>query len=233
MLYFIFWLLITLSITSIALGFAIKHGSPYVIGLYVAALASAIVIAGKIGVLEVFGQNIALSASIVVFSATFLITDVLAEVYGKAEAKKAIWAGAALYPILYISIYFSVGFTPDAFYSEQGLQDAYSATMDITGRVIIASFLAFIFGQLHDVWAFHFLKEKTNGKHLWLRNNVSTWGSQLIDTVIFYTIAFYGVIPLFDIIVPTYIAKIFIAIIDTPFVYGVVSYIRTNKQIEK
>jgi queuosine precursor transporter len=75
---------------------------------------------------------------------------------------------------------------------------------------------------MHDVWAFHFWKEKTNGKMLWLRNNASTLVSQLIDSTIFCLIAFYGVFPtavLVEILITTVIFKAIVSVLDTPFIY--------------
>ncbi|PIZ54623.1 transporter, partial [Candidatus Uhrbacteria bacterium CG_4_10_14_0_2_um_filter_41_7] len=89
-------------------------------------------------------------------------------------------------------------------------------------RITVASFIAYLISQHHDVWAFHFWKKKTNGKHLWLRNNASTVVSQLIDTVVFTFIAFYGVLPIVPLILGTWVVKILIALIDTPFIYGAV-----------
>ncbi|HKL47658.1 MAG TPA: queuosine precursor transporter, partial [Candidatus Izemoplasmatales bacterium] len=73
-----------------------------------------------------------------------------------------------------------------------------------------------------DVWAFQFWKEKTKGKYLWLRNNLSTLVSQMIDSIVFCLIAFLGVFPMsvwFEILITTYLFKLIVAIFDTPFIY--------------
>ena len=77
-----------------------------------------------------------------------------------------------------------------------------------------------------DVWIFHKLKQITNGKHLWLRNNLSTLTSQFIDTTIFITISFYGVFPILPAIFGQYLIKVIIALLDTPIVYLAVLTIR-------
>jgi hypothetical protein len=94
-----------------------------------------------------------------------------------------------------------------------------------SSRVILASILAFVISQMHDIWAFDFWKKKTQGKYLWLRNNLSTAVSQFIDTTIFIFLAFYQITPKFDfdfmwqLILPYYAVKLILAFIDTPFVY--------------
>ena len=84
----------------------------------------------------------------------------------------------------------------------------------------MGSLVAYVVSQNWDVRVFHKLKEMTGGRHLWLRNNVSTMTSQALDTVIFITIAFYGVLPVVPLIIGQYIVKLLIAALDTPFIYG-------------
>jgi uncharacterized integral membrane protein (TIGR00697 family) len=86
--------------------------------------------------------------------------------------------------------------------------------------------------QTFDVWAFHRIKARTGEAKLWLRNNGSTVASQLLDTAIFYGIAFFGIIPtaqLIQLILATYVLKIVIALIDTPFVYFVIWFVRRGQ----
>jgi uncharacterized integral membrane protein (TIGR00697 family) len=89
-------------------------------------------------------------------------------------------------------------------------------------RVVIASLVAYLVSQHHDIWAFAFWKQKTSGRYLWLRNNASTFVSQLADSVVFTLIAFLGVFEtgiLIQIIATTYVLKLIVAVIDTPFLY--------------
>ena len=100
--------------------------------------------------------------------------------------------------------------------------EMFSKVLALTPRITLASFIAYLISQHHDIWIFHFWKKKTNGKHLWLRNNASTIVSQLIDSIIFVTIAFYGIFPIWNMILGMWIVKIIIALIDTPFIYGAI-----------
>ena len=89
-------------------------------------------------------------------------------------------------------------------------------------RIVLASLAAYLVSQMHDVWAFHFWRERTKGRHLWLRNNASTFVSQLLDSIIFCSIAFAGVFPWniwWEVLLTTIILKIFVALMDTPFIY--------------
>ena len=87
-------------------------------------------------------------------------------------------------------------------------------------RVVFASLTAYTISQAHDVISFNFWRNKTKGKHKWLRNNASTLVSQIIDTAIFITIAFWGLVPdLLWMIISQYVVKAIIALLDTPFFY--------------
>ena len=93
--------------------------------------------------------------------------------------------------------------------------------------------VAYLVSQHHDVLAFHLWKKFTKGKHLWLRNNASTMTSQAVDTVLFVTIAFIGTLDfsvLINMIMTQYVVKILIALVDTPLVYVLVSYVRRSEQ---
>jgi hypothetical protein len=111
--------------------------------------------------------------------------------------------------------------TPAPFVSEEFLR-SFESVLGFAPRIVVASITAYAISQTHDVYAFHFWRQKTKGKFLWFRNNASTMVSQLIDTVIFITIAFYGVFPtnaILSMIVGQYILKLIIAAVDTPFMY--------------
>jgi uncharacterized integral membrane protein (TIGR00697 family) len=91
---------------------------------------------------------------------------------------------------------------------------------------MIASLVAYLCSQYHDVWAFHFWRRVTNARFLWLRNNASTIVSQLLDSVVFITIAFYGRMPVVPLILGQWVVKVGIAVLDTPLVYLLVYLLR-------
>jgi uncharacterized integral membrane protein (TIGR00697 family) len=125
-------------------------------------------------------------------------------------------------------------------FAERSLvKDEYTIIFSTTIRIFIASITAFLIAQLHDVWAFNFWKQKTKGKYLWLRNNLSTIVSQFLDTTLFMFIAFYNISPQFNIeyiftlIIPYWLVKVLFALFDTPFCYLGVRWLSSPKKISK
>ena len=168
----------------------------------------------------IFGVSVSVAIFMVPF--TFLITDIVAEIYGKKTATQFVITGVIALFVIFGFTALSVVLPPNERYPHN---DAYRTIFGSTLRMIFASIVAFAISQYHDVWAFHFWKSKTKGKYLWLRNNLSTWVSQAIDSFIFLILAFYKTATLFDLafifklFLPYYIFKIIFAAMDTPLVY--------------
>jgi uncharacterized integral membrane protein (TIGR00697 family) len=162
---------------------------------------------------------------------TFLITDAVEEVRGKKTTKVFIYAGFVALILSIVLVWIGIKMPPASFYQNN---EAYKTIFSNSIRVIIASIVAFLISQTHDIWAFNFWKKKTHGKYLWLRNNLSTIASQLLDTAIFTTIAFYHVAPGFtavriiQMIIPYWLLKVGFAFLDTPFVYLLVKWLRSD-----
>ncbi|HIA86710.1 MAG TPA: VUT family protein [Candidatus Marinimicrobia bacterium] len=165
----------------------------------------------------------------VLYGSIFLATDLLSEHFGKREARQAILLGfgAALFYLIMSQFILKFSPSPD----DWGAAEGMATIFDFAPAIVIASLMAYLISQFHDIWAFHWIREKTGGRYLWLRNNGSTWVSQLIDSVVFSILAFL-VLPIlfpnaealpFDIVVgiiiSTYFLKILVAAIDTPFIY--------------
>jgi uncharacterized integral membrane protein (TIGR00697 family) len=156
----------------------------------------------------------------VVFSATFLTTDIASEIYGKAKAKLIIHIGffsmIAFLALSQLTLLFAPA--PGDWASPH-----LEALFTILPRITIASLISYFLSNRHDVWAFDFWKKKLPGDNkLWVRNNASTLVSQLLDSFVFSFIAFLGVFPLMvvvEIALSTYIFKVLVAAADTPFIY--------------
>ncbi len=166
---------------------------------------------------ELFGFTMTLGN--IAYGSVFMATDLLVECYGKNEARKAI--NLSFYALVFVtvSLQFTINYTPSA---HDINHPAMLQLFQCIPRVTLASLVAYMLSQYHDVWAFSWWKQKTNGKHLWLRNNASTIISQLIDSTIFTFIAFYGVYELsivWSIFYTTLIIKWIVAVLDTPAVY--------------
>lgn len=185
-----------------------------VTGIFVMSLLVANVVAGK--VVDLFGFIV--PAAVVAYGITFLCTDIVGEIWGKKEANRMVKVGFVS-QVLGLALIFLALKLPPAFFAVE-----FSKNFDIvlgqSARVVIASLSAYLVSQFNDVFVFHKLKAKHNNKHKWIRNNLSTATSQLIDTSIFITFAFYGVVPnIIWMIISQYVIKLLIAILDTPIFY--------------
>ncbi len=216
------WLFVTIILGVVACFMGKRFGVSYLIAMFTGAIMVTSVVAGKLIQVGPFTSN----AGLVVYSITFLLTDTIGEFWGKEEAKKAVWSGF-LGLILFVFVtQISIQLTPASFWEGQ---EAFKAVLSSMWRISLASFVAFVVAQFHDVWAYHYLKKKTNNRFLWLRNNLSTAVSQTIDTVLFMTIAFAGIAPLWPLIWGTILLKIAVAILDTPFLYLIRWYYKNVK----
>jgi queuosine precursor transporter len=209
----ILWILLTLFLSSFTTFLGKKYGTYYPIAMNASLIVMASVLANKLVTVGPF----TVPAGVIVASSTFLITDILSEKWGEKEAKKAVWAGFYSLLVFMISLLIAIKWQAPDFASEKA--NNFAQVLGLTPRIIIASLIAYLISQQHDVWIYHILKRWTKGKYLWLRNNVSTIFSQLIDTCIFISIAFYGEFPIFNMIIGLWAVKVLIALLDTPFIY--------------
>lgn len=198
-------------------------------GLFVGLLVGMNLLGNKVTTL--FG--ISVSVGIFMVPLTFLITDIVEEVYGKHIVKHFIIAGVITLVLMFLYTGFFVWLPPNARFT---YNEEYRIVFGSSMRIIIASLTAFLLAQMHDIWAFAYWKERTHGKALWLRNNLSTWVSQAIDTMVFMMIAFYQVTPKFtfafiiSLSIPYYLFKLGFAVLDTPFVYLGVWWLRDKEE---
>lgn len=182
--------------------------------LFVTSLVISNVVSNKVlqlGPLQVPGAALC-------YCVTFLCTDIIGELWGKDEANRTVKLGFLCQLVASLLILLTQ-FLPVASYAKD-ISDAYNTLLGTNWRFFLASMTAYCVSQSWDVFVFHKLKVVTKGKHKWLRNNVSTITSQLFDTLIFITIAFYGKVPNLGImIVSQYVLKLFLALCDTPIFY--------------
>jgi uncharacterized integral membrane protein (TIGR00697 family) len=166
---------------------------------------------------QVFGLVTALGN--VIYSSLFLVTDIINENHSKKDAQKAVWIGFFVLLTTTIVMQITISFIP---HESDFLSEHITEIFTFLPRIALASLIAYLISQSHDVWFFATLKNRYHHKFLWLRNNLSTISSQLIDNIIFTLIAFTGIFS-WDIIIQIFltsmIMKIFVATCDTPFVY--------------
>ncbi|SDZ22445.1 hypothetical protein SAMN05421736_1087 [Evansella caseinilytica] len=193
-------------------------------GIFFAALLVSNVISTKLFSIG----GIIITAGILTYPVTFLITDSISEVFGKAIAKKVVLIGLLTNVLMIAFFYIAIALPPAGFWP---LQAEFEMVLGAVPRMVAASLIAYFVSQLFDVNLFHKLKEKTQGKHLWLRNNGSTLASQLLDSIIFVFIAFYGTMSFSGLLVmigTQYAVKLAIALADTPFIYLTVRWLKKN-----
>ncbi len=197
---------------------AIDLKTDLLLGFFIVSLVLANTLGTKITTL--FGVRV--SVGIFFIPLLFLITDIIAEVHGRKKARAFVYISVFVMLFTLVMMWIAIRMPANPAW---GNQAAFASVFGASLRMMIASMIAFGISQFHDVWAFHFWKKKTGGRYLWLRNNLSTMVSQLIDTVIFMFIAFYNINPKFTVpfiislIIPYWLFKMAFALIDTPFIY--------------
>lgn len=175
---------------------------------------------------DLFGLSATLGN--VLFGTVFLATDILTELYDVQSAKKAVWLGVSIEVITIVLTQIALLFTPNS------LDFVHGSMQNIFGlfpRIAIASCSMFIFANQLDIFLFDKLRKKTNGKYLWLRNNLATIVSQCVENYLFYIIAFLGIYSMHDILIMTLtccIIEIIVAVLDTPFLYIAVYHKEDN-----
>ena len=205
--------------------------------LFVTALVTAQVTAAKVvsvGLpvsLPLTGSEILVPAAVFAYALTFFASDCYTELYGKRAAQVLVNVAFVMNFILLALVWLAI-WAPIAEVSDVG-QDPFAETLAASTGVVLGSLLAYIVSQNWDVLVFHWLRDYTDARYLWLRNIVSTATSQLLDTVIFITIAFFIFqgLPLdavLGLIVGQYLFKLLLVGVDTPFVYLVVGFVRSR-----
>lgn len=202
-------------------------------------------IAGRFFTLSipVFGIEWALSSGIIAYPVTFLITDIISEIYGEHRAKTLVYTGffVSVFTVLIILISIKLPIWEQS--PVDG--DSYNRVFGLAPGIVFGSMIAYLSAQYVDVQLFEFWRKLTKGKHLWLRNNGSTIISQLIDTTLVVVIALIiypkvtGVseaitlTAAIQIIIGQYIFKACIALVDTPFIYLFVNWINNYLKVEE
>ena len=192
-------------------------------GVFIASLVTCNLIANKFVTVDLGFRVFIVSAGILPYPFTFLVTDLISELYGQKKANLVVFAGfvASMFVLLFLWLGGQFNAISDSVVDNE----TYDVVFRNAWRIIAASMIAYLFAQSIDVRLFHFWKKLTNGKHLWLRNNASTIFSQLIDTTLVIFILFVGVWSskqIFSGIIDGWIFKMMIALIDTPIIYGII-----------
>ena len=197
--------------------------------LFIASLVVSNLIFQKFFYWNFFGiYTFEISVGILPYPITFLITDIISEVYGKKKANQVVTAGifASFFSLLIIYVSAAVPAT-----DWSPIDDAlFTKVFGATAIAVLASMLAYLFAQYIDIQIFHFWKRITKGKHLWIRNNFSTFFSQFVDTfTVLILLCSFGKIDwaLFGgLLLSGFLFKVLVAACDTPLLYAAVFVIR-------
>jgi uncharacterized integral membrane protein (TIGR00697 family) len=176
---------------------------------------------------------------VIFYSSIFFATDVLSENFGRAEANKAVRMGFAVSIIVLLMLSLALLYQP----SDQpatrefsrNIHEAFDTIVNFTPRFVFGSLLAYYISQSFDVWAFHRIKKWTGDRWLWLRNNLSTMSSQVVDTLIYSLVAWWGIVDIVTALklgAAKYGFKLLIAMIDTFFIYWArAAHLKQGKQL--
>jgi len=207
-------------------------------GLYTAVILGIVLgnlQGGKISELEFFGFSFTASMGAILYSGIYFATDVLNEKYGKREADRAVMLGFFANVAVMITLLISIQFKPSNLVgSAAEVHNSISTLAGYSPAFVIGSLTAYLVSQRFDVWFFHKIKSFTGESKLWLRNNLSTITSQLIDTLIYQ---FTWVIAVgmsfqdaFLLAAVKYVFKVLIALIDTIFIYWIKGWNVSGKE---
>ncbi|MBT2162460.1 queuosine precursor transporter [Zobellia barbeyronii] len=174
------------------------------------------------GDFTIFGVSLfEISVGILPYPITFLITDLISEIYGRKKANQIVTAGifASLFSMAIILLAEGAPAIPSS-----PIDDAtFTQVFALSPIAVLASMIAYLFAQYIDIAIYHFWKKLTKGKYLWIRNNFSTFLSQFVDTfTVVGLLCVFGILPwdlFFGLVVSGFVFKILIALLDTPFLY--------------
>lgn len=217
MLIILIWLA-TLIFASIAIPWYIrKYRRPdLAIAFYVLYLALSQIIASKIATFNLIFTTFYAPAAVLIFPFTFQITDIVNEAFGRYEVHRMIFIAFITQVFMTVFLYLGTNIPPAPFWQ---YQESWHNIVALVPRITLASWIAFLISENLDAFLYAKLRTLTKGRHLWIRNVFSDIPSLAIDSVIFISLAFYGVMPILPLIWGQIILKWIIGIIDTPFIY--------------
>ncbi len=207
------------------------------IAVYMFCIAAAEMMGAKsFPFVKIFGYQFNSSVAILILPLIYTINDVIIEVYGIERAKSIVRSGLVVILLIFIFSVIATNLPPS--YRFKVHENAYREIFTLSARISAASLIAFIVSEATDLFVFVKLRKKLGKKNLWFRNNVSNFASEFMDTVVFMTLAFYALdksfnsnlIFLWSLILPYWAVKCFMSVIETPFVYLGVSWLKDSKK---
>lgn len=199
-----------------------------VVTIFVTCLITANVIAVKL--INVFGLIV--PAAVIIFPLSYIFGDVLTEVYGYAASRRVIWLGFMCNLLAVIAIAIGGALPAASFWQDQ---NAYNAILGFAPRLLLASFIAYLIGSFANSFVLSKMKIATRGRWLWTRTIGSTLVGEGLDSLVFMTVAFAGVIPfdgLANAVITQWLFKVAYEIIATPLTYGIVAWLKHKEGMD-
>jgi uncharacterized integral membrane protein (TIGR00697 family) len=200
-----------------------------------------LVISNIIAVKLVYIAGLVLPAAVILFPVAYIFGDILTEVYGFARARQVIWIGFFCNLLAVITIWIAGRLPPPAYWvignfdTPEAAQQAYQAILGFTPRLLLASFVAYLVGEFLNSIVMAKLKVRTEGRFLWLRTITSTVIGQGADSLVFITIAFWGVFPTYALgqaILSQWFFKVVYETLATPVTYLIVNYLKRVENVD-
>jgi len=213
----ILWIIGITSFTLLGAWYARKYEkSEALIALYVIFVALSQIVAAKIATFDLGFITVFAPAAVLIYSVTYLLTDIVNEKFGRKEVHKMIFIAFVTQLAMVFFLWLGTVLTPAPFWQNQ---QAWESIVGLVPRITIASWIAFLISENFDAWTFDVFRKVTKGKHLWMRNAFSSIPSLTIDTFLFITIAFYGTMPLWQLIKGQIATKYLVGLVNIPFMY--------------
>ena len=212
-----FWITGITSFTLLGSWYARKYNkSDLLIGLYVTFVLVAQILATKISSFDLGFDTFFGPSGVLVFSITYLLTDIVNEKFGRKETQKMILIALVSQIAMVFFFWLGVKFTPAPFWSLQG---TWEQIFNLVPRITVASWIAFVVSENFDAYVYSWFKKLTKGKYLWMRNAFSSIPALFLDSLIFIPIAFLGTTAILPLIIGQTAIKWLVGLINIPFMY--------------
>ena len=213
----ILWIIGITSFTLLGSWYVKKYNKPdLLIALYVTFILVAQILAIKISAFDLGFKTFFAPSGILVFSITYLLTDIVNEKFGRREVQKMILIAFVSQVAMVFFFWLGVIFPAAPFWQ---MQDVWKQIFGLVPRITAASWVAFLISENVDAIIFSYFKEKTKGKYLWMRNAFSSLPALALDSILFITIAFLGVSPIWPLILGQITIKWLVGLVNIPFMY--------------
>ena len=227
----IFWIISVTSFTLLGSWYARKYNrADLLIGLYVTFILVAQVLATKISVFDLGFGTFFGPSGVIVFSLTYLMTDIVNEKFGRKETQRMILIAFISQIAMVFFFWLGVKFQPAPFWT---IQETWGQIFNLVPRITIASWIAFLVTENFDAYVFSWFKILTKGKYLWMRNTFSSIPALLLDSIIFIPLAFLGVMPILPLIIGQTAVKWLVGLVNIPFMYLNKAILGEDKTEEK